>query len=78
MAQVLVRDLDDKTVQRLKEMAQRHRRSLNQEVRAILEAAVAGATTDSAALAEKIRTALASRGVACSDSGHSQAEDRSR
>jgi antitoxin FitA len=39
MAQILVRDLDQETVDRLKERARLNRRSLEAEVRAILETA---------------------------------------
>ena len=37
MAQLLVRDLDDRVVARLKERARRNRRSLQTETKAILE-----------------------------------------
>lgn len=37
MAQILIRNLSDDAVQRLKERAKRHRRSLEAEVRDILE-----------------------------------------
>lgn len=40
MAQVLVRQLDDKIVDRLKKRAKEHGRSLQSEVKAILEDAV--------------------------------------
>jgi antitoxin FitA len=40
MAQVLVRQLNDKVVDRLKKRAKEHRRSLQSEVKAILEDAV--------------------------------------
>lgn len=40
MAQVLVRQLDDKVVDRLKKRAKEHGRSLESEVRTILEEAV--------------------------------------
>ena len=40
MAQVLVRQLDDKIVDRLKKRAKEHRRSLQSEVKSILEDAV--------------------------------------
>ena len=40
MAQVLVRQLDDKLVERLKKRAKEHGRSLQLEVKAILEEAV--------------------------------------
>ncbi|MDR4494197.1 MAG: Arc family DNA-binding protein [Nitrospirales bacterium] len=40
MAQILIRQLDDKVVARLKKRAQEHGRSLESEVRMILEEAV--------------------------------------
>ena len=40
MAQVLVRQLDDKVVERLKKRAKEHGRSLQSEVKTILEEAV--------------------------------------
>jgi len=41
MAQILVRDLDDSVVQRLKKRAQREGRSLQAEAKSILEEATA-------------------------------------
>ena len=40
MAQVLIRDLDDETLKRLKKMAARNHRSLQKELRAIIIRAV--------------------------------------
>jgi plasmid stability protein len=48
MAQVLVRDLDPATVQRLKERARQHGRSLQGEVKAILEQATSTYTVEEA------------------------------
>jgi plasmid stability protein len=45
MAQILVRDLDDALVARLKERARQNHRSLQGEVKAILEEAAAQATS---------------------------------
>jgi plasmid stability protein len=78
MAQVLVRDLDDRTVEVLKSRAARHRRSLNQEIRIILEAAATGSDIDWVAVAGTIRENLSKRNIAFVDSGELQAEDRSR
>ena len=78
MAQVLVRDLTDDTVEAIKNLARRHHRSLNQEVRSILEAAANRPDTDPSVLAEQIRRTLEGRGVLFSDSGLLQAEDRCR
>ena len=44
MAQLLVRDLDEATLDRLKERARQNRRSLQGEARAILEASAAAFT----------------------------------
>jgi plasmid stability protein len=48
MAQLLVRDLDDHVMARLKEQARRNRRSLQAEARAILEAAALRYTKEEA------------------------------
>ena len=48
MAQLLVRDLDPAVVARLKEQARQNHRSLQGEVKAILEQAAATATRDEA------------------------------
>ena len=48
MTQVLVRDLDAAVVERLKERARHHGRSLQKEAKAILEAAAAAMTMDEA------------------------------
>jgi plasmid stability protein len=78
MAQILVRNLDKQTVSALKRRAKQHRRSLAQEVRLILEAAAASASSDAAAVAERIRANLRKCGLKFSDSGESQGEDRAR
>ncbi len=81
MAQILVRNLDKQTVSALKRRAKQHRRSLAQEVRLILEAAstsASSASSDAAAVAERIRDNLRKRGLTFSDSGESQGEDRAR
>lgn len=78
MAQVLVRDLDDKVVEQLKARAQRRGRSLQAELKTLLEQA-ANSDTDlekAKRLAAKLRRELAGRKH--SDSGELQAEDRER
>jgi plasmid stability protein len=57
MAQLLVRQLDDATVQRLKDRARRNGRSMEAEVRAILADAVMEPTEEML----KIRQALAGK-----------------
>ena len=76
MPQVLVRSLDPPVLERLKARARRHGRSLQAELKAILEAASEADLLDARVLADRIRRSL--RGRRASDSGDSQAEDRRR
>lgn len=76
MAQVLVRDLDPGVVERLKARARDRGRSLEAELRGILEAAAAVDRGEARALAARIRRRLSGRGH--SDSADLQAEDRAR
>jgi antitoxin FitA len=69
MAQILVRALDEALVARLKERARENHRSLQGEVRAILEEAGAEATRSEAlAIVDKWRRYLEVRGKTFSDS----------
>jgi antitoxin FitA len=76
MAQVLIRELDDDLVTRLKERAQRNGRSLEAELRGILEQAAPANFADARLLAARLRRRLAGRTFA--DSAASIAEDRTR
>lgn len=76
MAQVLIRDLDSKLVGRLKDQARTHGRSLEAELRGILEAAASLDPTDARALAARIRRRLSGR--THSDSAALLAADRRR
>jgi antitoxin FitA len=76
MAQVLIRDLDSKLVGQLKDRAREHGRSLEAELRGILEAAVSTNLVDARAFAARMRRRLA--GKTHSDSAALQAEDRRR
>jgi plasmid stability protein len=76
MAQVLVRDLDDVIVERLKQRARRHGRSLEAELRLILERSARADMLEARRVAERIRGELAGR--AHSDSAELVAEDRER
>lgn len=77
MAQVLVRDLDDTTVTRLKERAARRGRSLQKEAKAILEDAVESFSIDEAREnAAEWRRRFA--GTSTSDSTDLIREDRDR
>jgi plasmid stability protein len=61
MAQVLIRDLDPGLVDRLKERARARGRSLEAELRGILEAAAPADPREARALAARIRRRLAGR-----------------
>ena len=77
MAQVLVRQLDDKLVERLKKRAKEHGRSLQSEVKTILEEAVpdyAGAWKRIAGLKKNLEQA----GRTFSDSAALIRKDRDR
>jgi antitoxin FitA len=76
VSQVLVRDLDQPILERLKARARRHGRSLQAELKEILEAASEADLLDARLVADRIRRSLRGRGT--TDSGDSQAEDRRR
>ncbi len=78
MAQVLVRNLDDKVVARLKKRAERQGRSLQAEVKTILEEAAKEETGDFWEAAERIRERLKRSGRKFSDSAALIREDRDR
>lgn len=76
MAQVLVRDLDDKVIERLKARAQQRGRSLQVELKTILEQAAQSDLEAARQAAERLRRKLAGRKF--SDSTELIAEDRRR
>jgi plasmid stability protein len=76
MVQVLVRDLEAEVVARLKARAKRQGRSLQAELKEILEQASRQSLVDARALAARIRRRLAGRSH--SDSAELLAEDRAR
>ncbi len=78
MAQVLVRNVDDRTMKALKRRAGYHRTSLQQELKTILEEASRSVSLDAEAVARRIRENLRKKGISYADSGQSQAEDRLR
>lgn len=61
MAQVLVRDLDPEVVETIRESARRSGRSLEAELRVILEAAARRRSTDFWEVAERLRRGTADR-----------------
>lgn len=76
MARVLIRDLDERTVERLKKRASQNRRSLQAELRMIVERAAAIDIMESRDLAARIRRKLGGRKH--SDSVALLADDRRR
>jgi plasmid stability protein len=77
MVSVLVRDLDPAVVDRLKARAEENGRSLQKELKAILETAAAQATwAEARAAAERVRQMLGGRQF--SDSTELVREDRDR
>jgi hypothetical protein len=77
MAQILVRDLDDSLVARLKERARDNHRSLQGEVKAILEEAAAQATNaEVEAILDRWQRHWRQKGKMFSDSAELIREDR--
>jgi plasmid stability protein len=76
MAQLLIRDLDPETVNRLKERARAHRRSLQGEIRLILEKEAAADDRSAWELADRIRASFG--GKRFTDSAALIREDRDR
>jgi hypothetical protein len=76
VSQVLVRNLDSRVLERLKARARRNGRSLQAELKEILEAASQVDLIDARLVADRIRHSLRARRT--TDSGASQAGDRRR
>lgn len=76
MAQLLVRDLHPDTVERLKNRAQRHGRSLQGEVKLILESAAKLSMAETRRVAAQLRQSL--EGRIQGDSADLIREDRDR
>jgi len=76
MAQFLVRDLDAKAVERLKARAKRHGRSLQGEVKQVLEQATGYSLEEALEAAGRIRRRF--RGRRFTDSAKLIREDRQR
>jgi antitoxin FitA len=76
MSQLLVRDLDPAVVERLKQRAKQHRRSLQGEVKAILEAAATLSAAGARKLSAEWRRHL--EGAIQGDSAELIREDRDR
>ena len=76
MANVLIRNIDERTIAKLKERAARNDRSLQAELQQVLQRAVMTDVVDGRAVAAKIRRKLSDRKH--SDSTLLVAEDRRR
>ena len=76
MAQVLVRDLKNDVVARLKARAKKHGHSLQTELKEILQTASRQSALDARAIADRIRRQLGGR--AHTDSVELLAQDRAR
>ena len=76
MADILVRDVDSKTLSRLKARAKRNKRSLQSEAKSILEAASGYSEAEARRVLRKWQAKLKGRRI--SDSTRLLAEDRRR
>lgn len=76
MAKVLIRNLDERTVRRLKQRATRNDRSLQAELQTIIERAALMEVIDGRVLASRIRRKLSNRKH--TDSTADVAHDRHR
>jgi plasmid stability protein len=78
MAQVLIRELQQETLQALKRRARKRNRSLQQEMKRVLEAAAAAELAGAEEIADRIYKRLQRGGLSQQDSGELQAQDRLR
>lgn len=76
MTQVLVRDVEDTVLERLKERARRNGRSLQSELKLILEDAAGTSMAEARAAARRVREQIAH--YSASDSAALLREDRDR
>jgi len=78
MPDILVRNVKTETAERLRRRAHAHRRSLQQELTLVLEAAAAGYTLEGLAAAERIRKRVARYSRVQTDSAVLVREGRSK
>jgi antitoxin FitA len=78
MANVLLRDIPDEVLDRLKEMAKAHNRSLQQELRVVLENTANQILPDVFQKASELRKQLRKKGLRFTDSAELLREDRLR
>lgn len=78
MANVLIRNIPEEILDRFKDMAKSHKRSLQQELREVLENAANGSTEDVYQKALALRQKLRKKTIRFTDSAGLLREDRSR
>jgi plasmid stability protein len=78
MANVLIRNIPDEVLDRFKNMARSHKRSLQQELREVLENTVNRSTGDIYQKALELRKKLREKTTRFTDSAKLLREDRSR
>ncbi len=78
MATVLIRDIPEAVISRLKRIAKRNKRSLQQELRAALELSVNQSSPDLFQKVNEIRENLRKKPIRFSDSAKILREDRRR
>jgi plasmid stability protein len=78
MANVLLRDIPEEVLNRLKEMAKVHNRSLQQELRVVLENTAGQTLPDVFEKASELRKKLRKKGLRFTDSAKHLREDRLR
>ena len=78
MANLLIRNVSEDIVSRLKDRAKKRNRSLQQELHSILVATATQSSEDLLKQSSRIRAKLRKKGVTFSDSAELLREDRSR
>jgi plasmid stability protein len=78
MANVLIRDVPDEVVNQFKSIAKKHNRSLQQELKAVLENTVSRSSSDIFRKAAEIRKRLRKKNILFSDSVQLLRKDRAR
>ena len=78
MANVLIRNISEEILDRFKNMAKGHKRSLQQELRVVLEKTVEQSSSDIFQKALDLRRKLRKKAVRFTDSARLLREDRAR
>jgi plasmid stability protein len=78
MPQVLIRNIDEETLNALKKRAKNNNVSLQQELKSILENSASAGVFDAAEMARKIRDNFRKRGIRFGDSVKLIRQDRGR